>query len=389
MAALLCADVIANTNALTLSEKLQALWATLSEESDETVAIVAPAPQRPAADFATILHWEESDEDANGVEMLPPPHHNDAYLQSGGLYTQRLLARGRIMARYATEIDYMHAMSNPALVNQAPPWPPAPEHIADALTWGAPAHGEVAPHAYAPEDSDMETGTSVGGTSDDWSAPSFGWAACSQYTSGDEDTRWESRTSSLLYEGSDSEDECATGFFLGRDGTAWPIPPPECMPHDRSAEDLRDSDTASERGQPECWVVWSAEDDEHSAGSRSPGLGSECSAGGSEQSSTLESEGSWAKRTSPPATPPDVPLADLGLLWYTSFGKELGVSAALDTFIDDRLVPSPAPASFATDGFFLGRDGSLWPLPPSPPTSYTFDIRRRGATRYSSSPGPT
>ncbi|KAH9896966.1 hypothetical protein C8Q73DRAFT_789257 [Cubamyces lactineus] len=410
MATLFCANVIADTNTLTLSAKLQALWATLSEEPNECVAIAAPAPQRPAADFATILHWEESDEDTDGDDLMPPKHHNDAYLHSGGLYTQRVLARGRIMARYATEIDYMHAMNDPALANQAPPWPPAPEHVADALTWGAPASIGVAPHAYAPQDGDIETGASVSDTSDDWSAPSFGWTACIHDASGDEESSWGGFASSR-YEDADSEDECATGFFIGHDGTAWPMPPPECLPHGCSAGGgSKEIDSASERMQPECWIVWSAADEEdHSAGSHSPTLDFESSAGDSERSSPSTTEGSLVTPTSQPSAPQDVPLADLGRLWYTSFGKELGLSTTLDALIDvgARSPPMPIEALaeeilpvcslpeassvrlFAADGFFLGRDGSLWPLPPSPPISYAFDMRRGGTVRYSSSHGPT
>ncbi|KAI0336847.1 hypothetical protein GY45DRAFT_1365782 [Cubamyces sp. BRFM 1775] len=407
MATLLCANVIANTNALTLSEKLRALWATLSDEPTESVAIVAPAPQRPAADFATILHWEESDKGVDGDKLMPPQHHNNAYLHSGGLYTQRLLACGRVMARYATEIDYVHAMNNPALANQAPPWPPAPEHIADALTWGAPVNSGVAPPAHAPQDSDMETGASASGTGDDWSAPSFGWVVPGQDTSSDEETEWEGLTSSLLFDAADSEDECATGFFIGRDGTAWPVPPRECMPHNIPVEGFRDSHPTSQHAQPECRIVWSAEhsdsdlgsdsdsdSDSDTTGSQSPPLDFEYSAADSERSSPSTTQGSQ------PSTPPDVPLANLGLLWYTSFGKELGLSTTLNVHSHDRASPPPPPIEtlaeeaqraglFDTGGFFLGRDGSLWPLPPSPPILDAFDIGYGRRMRYSSSHGTT
>ncbi|KAI0360571.1 hypothetical protein OH77DRAFT_1517041 [Trametes cingulata] len=229
MAALAFPDVIADITSLFLA--LQANFHPKTEPTCEVtpLPILAPAPQRPAADFATVLGWEASEDD---LESNAPIHTtNDGYLKSGGVYIQRVLAAGRIIARYATECQYAHAMSEPSLVNQAPPWPPAPEHIASSPDWGQPKHPDaaVAPQAYSPEVTYIDA-TELFEDEHDHS-----WLACGHtdfalHVMGDRRKEiWDTELTSCTSE--DSEyDGCATGFFIGHDGTAWPLPPRECMP---------------------------------------------------------------------------------------------------------------------------------------------------------------
>ena len=74
------------------------------------------------------------------------------YLRSGGLYTQRLLAQARIAAHGAAESGHALDVQKPARVNEAPPWPPAPELIANPPNWGVPAAAEVAPPSWVASD---------------------------------------------------------------------------------------------------------------------------------------------------------------------------------------------------------------------------------------------
>ncbi|KAJ2987211.1 hypothetical protein NUW54_g9494 [Trametes sanguinea] len=83
----------------------------------------------------------------------------------------------------------------------------------------------------------------------------------------DEELSWDTRSSSVeTGEGDkDISAEDATRFFIGRDGTAWPLPPPEFMPREDilSPEPLDSTERSSfssecDWSRPGYRVVWSA-----------------------------------------------------------------------------------------------------------------------------------
>ncbi|OJT01707.1 hypothetical protein TRAPUB_7763 [Trametes pubescens] len=382
--------------------------------------IAVPAPQRPPSDFATILLWEEPEEERPASEMEDTYVHNkDAYLRSGGLYTQRLLAGTRAMATSFRRDQYRaRATADSTTSNEAPPWPPAPELIASPPNWGlatTPGQSEGTP---ANADSDAT------GSDDDWS------------TNG-----WSSGDSSQEETDGEAEDTCATGYFIGRDGMEWPMPPPECMPGGflsthpspygrlgtcsptTAADSLSGYDT-SEDGDAELEavegrVVWSAEgydgysdsdsdSEEYDAldgyaidqlghPNHSPPPPLSHSAGNSPSSGFAPSPATHPSAPSTPV-PHGLSLAELGRQWYASFGKDLNPvppSTSSTGSYTPHMSLGPAPhlcwrphveedtrarkahhKPSEEQRYFLGRDGSAWPLPPPPPDAEECALRR-------------
>lgn len=245
----------------------------------------------------------------------------------------------------------------------------------------------------------------------------------------------------------EDEDTCATGFFIGRDGNEWPMPPPECMPrgylathpspYERlgtcspmTATDATDSLSGYEAYTSadedvlaleaiEGRVVWSAEgydgfsdEDEELEGDQL-GYASHTTPPSLSHSVGNSPASGFAPSSSHPSAPPTptshCSLAELGRQWYASFGKDLQPSpssSSPDSYAPPMsLVP---PSTTAPDScwrpcvkddtragetmqrvhrraseeqrYFLGRDGSAWPLPPPPPDASECGLWRPGRT---------
>ncbi|KAL1943905.1 hypothetical protein VTO73DRAFT_3723 [Trametes versicolor] len=323
--------------------------------------IAMPVPQRTPGHFATILTYEEPEAErpasSSAVEDLYVQHKDD-YLRSGGEYTQRLLTLARGTATSFRKDLYRDSTTS----NEAPPWPPAPELVANPPNWGFVA--TTSHSGNTSEDAEMDATES----DNDWSDASSqsgslihvfdvkgrGWDSESTSGSSSEDNSQEDMDD-------EDEDTCATGFFIGRDGTQWPMPPPECMPggysspHRSSYERLGTSSptTATDATDSlsgyeaytsadedvlaleaiEGRVVWSAEgydgssDEDEAFEANQLGYASHYtppslsfSAGNSPASGFAPSP----THPSAPLTPtPHLSLAELGRQWYASFGKDL------------------------------------------------------------------
>ncbi|KAI0777783.1 hypothetical protein BD413DRAFT_610083 [Trametes elegans] len=421
MSSHLFTDVNTDTNSLLLFLGPRASPPPLPRAVHASLPVIAPAPQRPAADFATILCWEESeDTPQHNLEGTQPT--NDAYLKSGGLYMQNLFAQGRIMAKYAEGIYHQEAMSDPALMNQAPPWPPAPELVANPPDWGRPMQNAVTPPAL----SSASRALDVARPSDTCSWSSMGSNVSSKPSDFLGERSWDTDGTSAYSEDGDedgvADDEYATGWFVGRDGSLWPVPPPECAPAGYKFPRKRAAATATAAScaatgiptflvgdcgaqscnpEPAGLVVWAAD---------TAGWDSDDSS----MSSVSPSRSHTASPPSPelPTTPPDVgsapSLADLGRQWYASFGKDIGAPPLSASFDPRPFVPpattaqssapeevpgtfrrgrgvgsrgaSPVPGPGKHPGYFVGRDGIVWPLPPPPPVAYS-SRNERGRTR--------
>ncbi|KAI8986771.1 hypothetical protein BD414DRAFT_486996 [Trametes punicea] len=262
-------------------------------------------------------------------------------------------------------------MHNPALVNQAPPWPPAPELIANPPNWGLPTCSNVAAQRCM-GDPGAETHVS---------AP---LADCSERSS-----RYSSTGGRAGYQ---QEPKGTAQYFIGRDGNAWPMPPSECMPGGGGPSSLHPS--RSSRLEPRCRIVWSADDceDDQAGDALIPRTREDDSSGVMHSSlspSAMSDSSSPQSHRSPidvAPTPPDVPhetqsLAELGRQWYATWGKEVG--AASEEFLSRSTQSTPdieledtEGVYWDTGGYFLGSDGSLWPLPPPPPTHHPPKLAR-------------
>ncbi|KAI0372057.1 hypothetical protein BV20DRAFT_140307 [Pilatotrama ljubarskyi] len=431
MAALAFPDVIADITSLLLALQANFQPKTASTPELMPLPIVAPAPQRPAADFATVLGWREPEHEPQGRATSPTHPINDGYLRSGGLYTQRVLARGRLVAAYAAQCEYAHAMNVPALVNQAPPWPPAPELIANPPDWGHPLPGEtVAPQWYAPEVTYTDATERIEGYDEALTAGSEPTSLASQSTRDGREERWDAASSQTSVASDASYEECATGYFVGRDGTVWPLPPHECMPgsHPSPYELLLDA-TKPRQSQACSPMVLDASLDAGPVALEVLGVEAGTlpspSVAALHVQDSLEAGGPWSgsrpgsqessssvASSEPPVTPSSgaamsVPsLADLGRQWYDSFGKDLhavlsnpqtglrscsstemaeGLLDPVRDFIQVEEVFFPPPYKRETespripdvqaqctlmDAYVLGRNGCLWPYPPPPPVPY-------------------
>ncbi|KAI9063528.1 hypothetical protein FKP32DRAFT_1676241 [Trametes sanguinea] len=367
-----------------------------------TLPIFAPAPQRPAADFATVLGWREPEDNLCGedqsVKQDSPNISNYTGASTQALPTEhRWVAQRRATARYG-------AIGEPALVNQAPPWPPAPELIANPPSWGLPTHSSVAPPLSVAAHADWDATDSRSSWSDTPTS-SLSGIASQWFDDEDEDLSWDTRSSSVeAGEGDkDISAEDATRFFIGRDGTAWPLPPPEFMPVEDilSPEPLDSTERSSfssecDWSRPGYRVVWSASQwDEGSAEvEHTPSTDftdasfSDSDDGASSPCPPYHHSPSSESLDWSPATPPDLPsmalpLAELGLQWYASFGRDIDDPASCsskDGPLSDDTGDKDAD-DWEAGGYFLGRDGTLWPLPPPPPPVLAPPKIERGRKR--------
>ncbi|KAI0674404.1 hypothetical protein C8Q78DRAFT_989347 [Trametes maxima] len=345
-------NVIADINALLLSVKLQVPLDSVAMYKSPPLPIVAPAPQRPKEDYATILNWKED------VEELYHYNTSDASAVDDG----------------------------------APPWPPVLNFATHQ------------PRAPQPSSSVGANGAGCSFEDDEWSDTSSELYEAElehrvddppdeydEYESNEEDSDEESTNSKGSGGG-----RCATGFFIGRDGTAWPMPPPECMPG--SSPSPYQQTTARDRSHPShkmpkppssAQVVPRPSRVAAAPGSPLSPLTSPSPPG---SSTSPTSEAASPPSSSPyPATPPDAPtsgcpsLIDLGRQWYASFGKALGarfggrsspmrLSERSPLAIESRgPLQSPPPSSpsmgrMDSETHVVGRHGLVWPRPPPPPT---------------------
>ncbi|KAI0675776.1 hypothetical protein C8Q78DRAFT_1006536 [Trametes maxima] len=291
--------------------------------------IVSPRPQVCAYNFAKILNWEESDT----PELLGGSASSDskslAYIQSGGQYLQRVLARGREVAKYAAATQYVFETTfDPARANQAPPWPPAPQLVA----------------AHASNRKRTET--------------TYARSPCNTRGTAQKATRTHIRPRIA--------NEVET--FIGRDGTKWPMPPPEC------------------RGST---LIWRGTDRATFPHSPTPPLSDETSStvrGSSALSaSSVSTPASWDDGN-PTSTSATSTFPELGRQWYASFGAEVGAvlpsdavphspghsarSLSLSEYSGERL--SAAVYYGSRGNVVVGKDGALWPLPPDRHIPYTI-----------------
>ncbi|KAI0646404.1 hypothetical protein C8Q79DRAFT_667765 [Trametes meyenii] len=317
------------------------------------------------------------------------------------------------MPRWVASTDHQRTACT-ALVNQAPPWPPV-LNVA-AYQPRAPQPPTVSPGANEADRSFED---------DEWSDTSselYEYEKNHRYVDTCEEQSWSTEWTTLPDEfdydddESDEEDEpkgsggelpeCATGFFIGRDGTAWPMPPPECMPgaspspyqqdiaSDRSRESSRESahpglkeatHTGPNRGRdtrPKPLMRrWANTTHSVSRSAQKPigkppspdAVGTEVGMVRSPESSSPTSPsppGSLAPTLSDsvsppsyspiPSTPPDESsypsLADLGRQWYASFGKALGAQFGIGGAYP-QCPPQRAPRAIEPQG--LSESSSL------------------------------
>ncbi|KAI0642216.1 hypothetical protein C8Q79DRAFT_1013509 [Trametes meyenii] len=283
--------------------------------------IISPRPQVCAYNFAKILRWEES---LDTLELLSgaASEKSLAHIQSGGVYTQRVLACGREVAKYVEATQYALGAMDPASANQAPPWPPAPQLVAGHIHIGL--RSEIA------------------------------------YTYGAYTATYEAARSTSRIRVQHHAAEVET--FIGRDGTEWPMPPPECrgnafarqetnravFPHSPTPPLLNGTSSTSRESSTASTAVLTP----------APSLSVELD----------------ADPLSPPATST---FRELGRQWYASFGVEVGASPPSNTAIrsrhptgvhsrseysSERLPPDVVYGS--RGNVLVGSDGSLWPMPP-------------------------
>ncbi|KAI0629341.1 hypothetical protein C8Q77DRAFT_1143436 [Trametes polyzona] len=231
--------------------------------------IVSPRPQKNASSFAKVLNWQES-EPVPGMVSGAVPRSHYTYLKCGGAYEQRVLAQGRIMAKYAASCYYATALLNPSLENQAPPWPPALPHLQAPPAIAAPKPKPITAQALL---EDIIAGTKA-------TAP-----------------------------------VPATDTFIGRDGAIWPMPPPECLPggalsqlkaypsYDPPAVVPRAQESKPEPAAPLPLAVCASP-------SPAPSTDSE-----------LESDSEATGMRTPLSH--ELSLAELGREWYATFGEEV------------------------------------------------------------------
>ncbi|CDO75014.1 hypothetical protein BN946_scf184965.g16 [Trametes cinnabarina] len=375
MATFTSSDVITDILGLLIATRLQIAYPISPMATHDTLPILAPAPQRPAADFATVLRWEETEE-FDQTEHQPDTSKLYDTLAQTGARRQYISVEDRPVAG-CSDNKHWNADDDTAYMNQAPPWPPAPELIANPPNWGLPAYHSVARPLVVAEYPSYGNATEFSNDwSDEYAAGLFDQPSSPSMHSNHE-LSWDMRPASVGPREDDkdvaaADEEDATGYFVGRDGTAWPLPPHEFMPSDDRARD-RQLD-ATDPGEPSPtsesqWsesgyrLVWSAEDwseDDSETGRHSSAPGSDRYASGSE-------DGGWYSPISQPPTPPDIPhtapsLADLGWQWYASFGRDLDDPASHTRYLSQK-----DAEGCDTGGYFLGRDGTLWPLPPPPP----------------------
>ncbi|EIW55615.1 uncharacterized protein TRAVEDRAFT_22110 [Trametes versicolor FP-101664 SS1] len=413
--------------------------------------IAMPVPQRTPGHFATILTYEEPEAErpasSSAVEDSYVQHKDD-YLRSGGEYTQRLLTLARGTATSFRKDIYRDSTTS----NEAPPWPPAPELVANPPNWGFVA--TTSHSGNTSEDAEMDATES----DNDWSDASSqsgslihvfdvkGRAWDSESTSG-------SSSEDSSHGETDDEDEntYATGYFIGRDGTQWPMPPPECMPggylstHPSPNERMgtwsptTPTDATESLSGYEAYtsadedvlaleaiegrVVWSAEGYESGSSDTDFDEDERLEDDRLEYPSHLTPPLSYSVGNSPasgfapspthpsaPSTPTaHLSLAELGRQWYASFGKDLQPSpsnSSPDSYAPPMsLVPPSTTAQDSCWGppfegktrsgrtmrkvhhraieeqcYFLGRDGSAWPLPPPPPDASECGLWRPGRT---------
>ncbi|KAI0719291.1 hypothetical protein C8T65DRAFT_52563 [Cerioporus squamosus] len=156
-----------------------------------------PRPVKPKGHYSKILEWEEEEERVASpnhrgyeqskyevstgirvVRMLRP--HSMKYLRHGGAYVERVLAQSRAIALL------LKIAGGGCSSDEAPQWPPAPSSV--------PASKQAVPSASPDLEQEQEQESG-------------------------EISRWTPSPSG----------EVPAGFFIGRDGLEWPLPPRECM----------------------------------------------------------------------------------------------------------------------------------------------------------------
>ena len=183
---------------------------------------VAPRPERGPESFAKILHWREEEGgsphaigSANGyrehevsiVSVARAIAGADAsqYTCSGGVLVSRVLTKCWEMARAIKDDVHQRTMNDPGF--EAPQWPAETELVFNPPQWGSnttfdPFCDEeevVYPHHRVAPQPTTSCGLS-------------------------------SRTTVGHIHDSGPTSATDPGFFVGRDGSRWPLPPPECMP---------------------------------------------------------------------------------------------------------------------------------------------------------------
>ncbi|KAI0372636.1 hypothetical protein BV20DRAFT_35580 [Pilatotrama ljubarskyi] len=286
--------------------------------------IASPRPQKPAASYAKILTWQESDSLSlsSGTESAEQrytyPKHPDAQSQH---LSFALLHPWASHIPKDRPLDAQLLLT--ALLSRAPQCPPLPQNtfLPTRLTRGDKTVEEAERRAMPPIGTGRPTSTGE----------------------------------AVLDPGAES--------FVGRDGTRWPMPPMECRPYGActraAATPSSCSDISPRPSSPLCATT--------------------------PESSTSEDE----VNTPPPSSP--LSLAELGRDWYASFGKELGarpIPVQVSALGRSRVMIAPsvlqhlgtanaggdgilnparltkARGASASTAFFVGRDGSHWPLPP-------------------------
>ncbi|KAL7284113.1 hypothetical protein ACG7TL_001393 [Trametes sanguinea] len=399
MATFAFSNVISDITSLLFASGLQDRRTTSYMAPHAILPIVAPAPQRPAADFAIVLGWTEPEDDLCREEKSSKNSfaHTSDYM---GASTLALHTEHRCVAQCPAATSYS-AVEEAALVNQAPPWPPAPELIANPPSWGLQTRSSVTPPLSLVADADWDATESRSSRAD---APSSSLSeiASQWFKDDDEGLTYDTRSSSVgSTDNLAASEEDATRFFIGRDGTAWPLPPQECMPRVLPAEPLDSPEESSSSSEcawspPGYRVVWSASQWDEGSPEIKHTLSMETDA----SSFNDADDGTWSPcppyHHSPssesldwsPATPPDLPstalpLAELGLQWYASFGRDLDdpASRPYQDALDSGKSDDKEVDVWEAGGYFLGRDGTLWPLPPPPPPILAPPKIERGRKR--------
>ncbi|KAI0787659.1 hypothetical protein C8Q74DRAFT_1366496 [Fomes fomentarius] len=303
--------------------------------------------------YAQIFNWEE-EEDVSPCEISRGAEYREhQYLRHGGIYESRVLSKCREMAQQMKNDGYRRTMNDPRFVNEAPQWPPSADLVFNPPQWGA----EIAPPPFDPfqeDEGDVQCPAPQ-------SAKICGLA----------------ESSPLEHNSKTIASSTATpGFFIGRDGTQWPLPPAEFMPtapihppglqrgHRALPERVASSDRSDDPK--------SRDRDGHTHGSP------QTTSGSSPASSSVglvtpenKSEPIFSYRPDPRAGVIGEGRPKHGGRMSSKVAKEKsfagGHTNALGLDLYAFRDVGTRKSSRDTDpevGFFRGRDGNWWPLPP-------------------------
>lgn len=334
---------------------------------------VVPRPQKGPDSYAQILKWKEEEDvlpreisrDAGYREhqvsatlcgVVAIGTHTSKYLRHGGIYESRVLFKCREMAQQMKNDGYRRTMNDPRFMNEAPQWPPSVDLVFNPPQWGA----ENAPPLFDPFQED-------GG---DVQLPAPQSATICGLA----------ESSPLEHDSNTIASSTATpGFFIGRDGTQWPLPPAEFMPTAPIRPPGLPAPQRGYRALPERVASSDRSDDPKSRDRDSHTHGSpQTTSGSSPASSSVglvtpenKSEPIFSYRPDPRAGVIGEGRPKHGGRMSSKVAKEKSFAGGhtnalgldLDTSRDVETRKS-APDTDPEVGFFRGRDGNWWPLPP-------------------------